>query len=1123
MPRTVGRHTGVKARVLLMITERPCVSFSVTLFFALVIGGLGLALGGMSIDTAGWETRGTKIADRQISFNVWNTGAFTLDEGTPLAKGQAETNRRRARSLLMSPAEDFSDYAAHYFLKRVRKSLSRDSFMTPRDFVSPKKDAFTPTPKRSSRMLLQDSYKTCADAYWPLCLDGGSDCDGTEQNEHNAFHYSWREQSLMAIFSGSSDLLTTSSLYEMCRVEDKVMQLSGYTDNCVVSPGLCTGDAPSDSGLASSYVTVSNDLGTSTRCFPPRSLNRALMANLTVASCVEWTLTAGLQAELETVRTVLTQCADQWRTEPDEVDAECSQVGFSSAYLNAGFGTASPLLTTTLVEFPMEGGTVNDWLVEQETSGNIESALKSGKFKSSYDSNDGMLKETIADTALYSDMVLASAAVLIVLVLIWLHTGSVLLTLGGMLQVLLAFPSAVFLTTTVFQIKFFPFLNFIGLFVLIGVGADDCFVFFDKWVSAAAKLPKNATATEVAAQSYWEAVWAMFLTSVTTTAAFLASSITPIAPIRVFSIFMASLIVFDYIYNITIFAACVAFQHELQRNSNGKPHCCFDIFAWVKDKRQTCRVEEQLKYADLDPCPHGKLYRKCAECGPGHKRDKKHNRDQDVEGEHSVTNESGSPPERFCREKLYPVLHKFRWPFLVITLACGAAALWGASKLETPKNNDVLLLGEDHPMEQYGVIKKNGFMDSSDAVLWVNLNFGLVPYDEPVVNHLNPKSLPDLKLDSSFDPSSTEAQQWLVDFCTDTNLLMSDNSNCFPFYFKEWVQNQYERQVSCAANNPAQAIMDCDNKAPYLDQFTDACGQAGFPVAATTSIQCMRHYAQIKAQQNDDSSESPLRMFYQPTETSSDDDVKLFFMQLSFASNISWTSPVDELRADYDKWDAYMTSKLSSAPAGLKSGFHGGEAWHWMDTVEQMQLGAYTAAGVTLLLCGFVVLLGTGNVVITFYSLLAISAILGAVTATVVAMGWTLGFLEGICFSILIGLSVDFVIHLGVAYNEVSEEGMRRKEMDGNERNNSRHESTQEAVASLGFPIISAAFTTLVSAVILFFAQITFFNKFGLIVMLSMLFSLTATFLMYVPMLDAVGPQGSFGSVAACRRAVFGR
>tara|TARA_B110000977_G_scaffold167064_1_gene215395 strand:- start:3950 stop:4729 length:780 start_codon:yes stop_codon:yes gene_type:complete len=212
--------------------------------------------------------------------------------------------------------------------------------------------------------------------------------------------------------------------------------------------------------------------------------------------------------------------------------------------------------------------------------------------------------------------------------------------------------------------------------VLIGVGADDCFVFFDKWQSAAAKLPRNATATEVASHSYWEATWAMFLTSLTTTAAFLASAITPIAPIRVFSIFMASLIVFDYVYNITIFASCVAFQHEIVR-SRDKPSFCFDVFAWVKHRRRGAGDETSKGQGNL---------------GPGDVTSKVQI-EHDLEGETKVTNSSGSPPEVFCREKLYPFLHNLRWPLLICTLGLGAAALWGATKLETPKNNDVLLLG----------------------------------------------------------------------------------------------------------------------------------------------------------------------------------------------------------------------------------------------------------------------------------------------------------------------------------------------------------------------------------------------------------------------------------------------
>jgi len=62
---------------------------------------------------------------------------------------------------------------------------------------------------------------------------------------------------------------------------------------------------------------------------------------------------------------------------------------------------------------------------------------------------------------------------------------------------------------------------------------------------------------------------------------------------------------------------------------------------------------------------------------------------------------------------------------------------------------------------------------------------------------------------------------------------------------------------------------------------------------------------------------------------------------------------------------------------------------------------------------------------------------------------------------------------------------------------------------------VSAGVTTFCSAIVLFFCQITFFNKFGTIVALSMAFALAVTFAMYLPMLDLAGPVGDVGDAGA--------
>ena len=84
------------------------------------------------------------------------------------------------------------------------------------------------------------------------------------------------------------------------------------------------------------------------------------------------------------------------------------------------------------------------------------------------------------------------------------------------------------------------------------------------------------------------------------------------------------------------------------------------------------------------------------------------------------------------------------------------------------------------------------------------------------------------------------------------------------------------------------------------------------------------------------------------------------------------------------------------------------------------------------------------------------NAVLTSVTATLVAFGWTLGFLESICFAILIGVSVDFVIHFCHAYSSMTGE-------------HNRGERTKYALVTMGPSILAAAFTTIAAATVMLF------------------------------------------------------
>ena len=155
---------------------------------------------------------------------------------------------------------------------------------------------------------------------------------------------------------------------------------------------------------------------------------------------------------------------------------------------------------------------------------------------------------------------------------------------------------------------------------------------------------------------------------------------------------------------------------------------------------------------------------------------------------------------------------------------------------------------------------------------------------------------------------------------------------------------------------------------------------------------------------------------------------------------------------------------------------------------------AYSSAAIALGAASAVVLFSSRSFILTLFSTLTIGYVLCSVTATLVSLGWTLGFLESICFAILIGISVDFVIHFGHAYSAIP-------------GNASRNERTKHALINMGPSILAAAFTTMAAAIIMLFCVITFFSKFALILFMTVIQASAGSFVVFLVFNDCIGPS----------------
>ena len=59
----------------------------------------------------------------------------------------------------------------------------------------------------------------------------------------------------------------------------------------------------------------------------------------------------------------------------------------------------------------------------------------------------------------------------------WWYTASIFLTLMAIVSVVFSLAVAYFVYTFVFELDFFPFRNLLAAVIVVGIGADDVFVY----------------------------------------------------------------------------------------------------------------------------------------------------------------------------------------------------------------------------------------------------------------------------------------------------------------------------------------------------------------------------------------------------------------------------------------------------------------------------------------------------------------------------------------------------------------------------------------------------------------------------------------------------------------------
>merc|ERR1711988_187978 len=229
-----------------------------------------------------------------------------------------------------------------------------------------------------------------------------------------------------------------------------------------------------------------------------------------------------------------------------------------------------------------------------------------------------------------------------------------------------------------------------------------------------------------------------------------------------------------------------------------------------------------------------------------------------------------------------------------------------------------------------------------------------------------------------------------------------------------------------------------------------------------------------------------------------------------FTIDVKLNTQADVLYEDglnlWETWEAYCNEWRASAPEFLQRGFYftdvrkGSGAFHWFFLQSKITSEAFVGMALALGFASIVLLIATRNVVVAFCAIASITSIVSSVMAFMFCLGWRLGVLEALVLVMVIGLSVDYVVHMADAYLEAPAED--------------RLERTRFMLVRMGLAVVNGGITTIGAAGFMCACYITFFQKFGIVILATVFQSLVHALFFFSAMMALFGPEGKSGNIS---------
>lgn len=543
-------------------------------------------------------------------------------------------------------------------------------------------------------------------------------------------------------------------------------------------------------------------------------------------------------------------------------------------------------------------------------------------------------------------------------------------------------------------IDYFNSVHVIAIFLLLGVGADNIFVFVDAWKQSeqlwtnyrGIRTKEEALTLNVygtndeelevliarLSYTYSRSSGAIFNTSSTTAAAFFATASSPIVPVAAFGIYAAIAIIVNFIWLLVLQPTLVMIHHF-----------------YVKD----CSLFGGCKRSN----------------GP------------EIEKNAVETEEKCLSPDEFLILRGYvPLMASSKFVAIVCALSLTAAiGLMGYSALQLPvPSTQEEQFREDHMFTGFITDYIELFLGGAAAeFMAVEMFWGIKGQDRSEYLRFAPNGFRGTPIfDSSFDIAPSASQQFLLDTCDKLR-----NFSCID-------KSTGVKPIGCTSDDDLLVLpgeVNC-----FIEEFYiwHAINFPTGPNATDLGDSDPEEFNQrlfdftVQSSQNPDPSKN-----YQLDVGFIDGKVK--FVVIDFVSSLKRFRASGVKAPYFEVMDQLLAELRAEAPPTIKSVLITSFDLIWINTELGIVTGMFTGLAISLPIAFVVLLFASANIVLATLSIISIVGIVSTVLGTAFYLGWSLGIGEAISAVMVIGLAVDYVIHLSHMYVVAGKQGVQDREV----------------------------------------------------------------------------------------------